>query len=189
MKRIVSLFLAIMMFSMICVTAFAADPYMYVNTSKLKQRNGPGKNYEVIATYPIGTKVTVIEKGKDWSLVEPCDVKDARVGYMMTSYLSKKAPDPKDMGPTYEDVDAAVRGLKVLAEPYTTVMKTTKPTNYVHLRWIPNTSARYISKHLRDTKIRVLAQSKYWAQVEIVETGAVGFIVRSCVADPEQAVK
>ena len=182
MKRFVSILMAVLTLTAFCATAFA-DNYYYVNSGTLNLRNGPGKNYEVISRLPENSRVSVIEKGKDWSLVEP--VGGNRVGYVMTVYLSKNRSSSGNSGGTANTgVAAAVKALKVLDKPYTTVIKTTKPTNYVHLRWIPDTGARYIDKYLRDTEIRVLAESKTWAQVEIVSTGYVGFILRSCVADP-----
>lgn len=65
---------------------------------------------------------------------------------------------------------------------YFTVIQTTKATNYVHLRVFPDTNAVYTGAYLCDTQIEVLAESKIWAQVRILDDGKVGFILKSCVA-------
>lgn len=197
MKRIVSLVLALILCCALLAPAFAGSnddvTYAWVKTGNgktLNLRDAANKNSQVIAKLPYRAQLVILSQSNGWALVEPVDPKlSSNPGYVMTSYLVLSDPgpwkeDPQAEGPTYEDVDNAVKALKVLSEPYTTVIKTKKPTNYVHLRWIPNTEARYIEKYLCDTEILVLAQSKTWAQVQIVEDGYVGFILRSCVAEP-----
>ena len=61
-------------------------------TATLKNINGgsivnfrlyPGMNTKIIRTYPVGTQVTVLEMGENWSLVEI----DGTQGYVSTYFL------------------------------------------------------------------------------------------------------
>ena len=64
------------------------DPF----TATLKNINGgsivnfrlyPGMKTKVLATYPVGTQVKVLEMGENWSLVEI----DGKQGYVSTYFL------------------------------------------------------------------------------------------------------
>lgn len=113
-------------------------------------------------------------------------------GWVMASLLQRTRPsdDPVDpVDPTQDDsftnINKAAKALKVLDDPYMTVIKTQKATNLVHLRWFPDTNAAYNGAYLCDTEILVLAQSKTWSQVQIVEDGHVGYILTRCVAETD----
>lgn len=114
-------------------------------------------------------------------------------GWVMASLLQKSKPDPNPnpspVDPTADDsfttINKAAKALKLLDEPYITVIKTQKATNLVHLRWFPDTNAAYNGAYLCDTEIEVLAQSKTWTQVRVVEDGHVGFILTRCVAESD----
>ena len=112
-------------------------------------------------------------------------------GWVSTSFLvssnpgayQKKEPEKKeepvaDLNATLNNVTAKI---KYLETPYEAVIKTSRPTNFVHLRWYPDTNARYIEKYLCDTEILVLAESAKWAQIQIVEDGYIGFILKANV--------
>lgn len=208
MKKTLTLALAMLMLAMVLLPACAMAAnnqsigkeidvkYAWIKTGNgkpLNLRDAPTKNSNKIGELPYRTKLVVLQELNGWSLVEEAAKKPQFVGpfYVMSSFLTYKDPGkykpakPEEPVPTYEDVDAAVKALRIVA-PYKAVIKTTRPTNFVHLRWIPNTSARFIDKYLCNTEIIVLAQSKTWAQVQIVDTGYVGFILRSCV-DPLSA--
>ena len=193
-KKIVSILClaALLVTFMIPFTAASAETYAWVKTGNgkpLNMRAEPTTNSQIVGSLKYRTKVIVHQSENGWALVEPVDWSRSNPAYVSTQFLSYTDPGPwkgkttdEPAGPTYEDIDAAVKAIKVV-EPYLAVIKTTRPTNYVHLRWFPNTSARYIAKYLCDTEIEVLAESKTWAQVRIVEDGYVGFILKSCV-DP-----
>lgn len=58
------------------------------NGKGVRMRMGAGKLFPTIATYSIGTKVTVLEYGSEW-----CKIKiSGKTGYMMTEFLTTKAP-------------------------------------------------------------------------------------------------
>ena len=69
-------------------TGSASSSYTAYVTSQngkgVRMRSGAGKIYPTIATYSVGTKVTVLEYGKTW-----CKIKiGSNTGYMMTEFLT-----------------------------------------------------------------------------------------------------
>ncbi len=56
----------------------------------VRMRTGAGKIYPAIATYSVGTRVTVLERGATWSRIRI----EEQVGYMMTEFLTSTAPSP-----------------------------------------------------------------------------------------------
>ncbi len=54
----------------------------------VRMRSGAGKLYSTLATYQVGTKVTVLDWGKTW-----CKIRvNGLTGYMMTEFLTTSAP-------------------------------------------------------------------------------------------------
>lgn len=54
----------------------------------VRMRSGAGKLYSTLATYQVGTQVTVLEWGKTW-----CKIRvNGLTGYMMTEFLTTRAP-------------------------------------------------------------------------------------------------
>ena len=70
------------------VSTYAA----YVTSSNgkgVRMRMGAGKLYPTVATYAVGTKVTVLEYNQDW-----CKIRiGANTGYMMTEFLTTRQPN------------------------------------------------------------------------------------------------
>ncbi len=58
------------------------------NGLSVRMRSGAGKLFPTIATYSVGTQVTVLEKGSTWSKIRV----GSNTGYMMTEFLTTKAP-------------------------------------------------------------------------------------------------
>ena len=197
MKKVIATLLLFALLSTLLILPAAAETYAWVKTGNgkgLYMREGPGKNYEIVCTLAYRTRVIVHEYTNGWALVEPADYTMSNPKYVSANFLVSSDPGPyqggsssgsgsssSDSTVTYAEIDAALQTMKVLDTPYYAVIKTSRPTNYVHLRWIPNTGARYIEKYLCNTEILVLAESTYWAQVQIVESGYVGFILKSNV--------
>lgn len=197
MKRTISvLVLAVLVLSLMLPSLALAVPtpdLRYVKTGNgkpLNVRNAP--NGAKVAELTYRTQVLVHSTQGDWCLVEPLPPAAAwdTPLWVMKSFLVTGDPGPFQgvPSPTYEDVDAAVRLIKYLPQPYRAEICTRRPSNYVHLRWIPNTSARFIDKYLAGEEIEVLAESRYWAQVRIVKDGYVGFILRDNVNPLPDAV-
>lgn len=54
------------------------------NGKSVRMRTGPSQQYSVIASYPVGTPVTILISGEDW-----CKIRiDGRTGYMMTEFIT-----------------------------------------------------------------------------------------------------
>ncbi len=59
------------------------------NGKGVRMRAGAGKIFPTIATYSVGTQATVLEYGSTW-----CKIRiGVNTGYMMTEFLTTKAPD------------------------------------------------------------------------------------------------
>ena len=192
MRKIISMLVLLSLLCTIFIIPAEAETYAWVKTGNgkgLYMREEPSKSADIVRTLPYRTKVIVYEYVNGWALVEPADWSMSNPKYVSANFLVSSDPGPyqggsqsgTDDGPTYAEVDEALKTMRVLDEPYRGMIKTSRPTNYVHLRWIPNTGARYIEKYLCNTEILVLAESKYWAQVQIADTGYVGFILKSNV--------
>ena len=190
--------LAAVLMLVVCTCA-SASSYRYVKTGNGKTvnvRSNPWKESgNVIARLPYGSLVLVYEynANKTWAYIEadnPNGGIETVKGWVQASFLVKNNPGSykpssgtdTTTAVTLADINKAAKAIKILDTPYTTVIQTKKATNYVHLRWFPNTNAVYSAAYLCDTEIEVLAESNTWAQVRIVEDGKVGFILKSCVA-------
>lgn len=81
-----------MMTEFLTNTGATVDQSVAYVTSKnglsVNLRSGAGKLYSVIASYSVGTKVTVLEWGATWSRIRVNNV----TGYMMTEFLTTSAP-------------------------------------------------------------------------------------------------
>lgn len=179
------------------LAAAANQGYFYIKTG-----NGKGVNVRtdpfkasgnVVTTIPYRSYVLVYQynSNKTWAYIEAQNPhgKGTVKGWVQKSFLSRKDPGkytPVKPDPTQEvtlaDINKACKAIKTLKTPYTTVIQTQKATNFVHLRMFPDTNAVFTAQYLCDTEIEVLAESKTWAQVRILEDGKVGFILKSCVA-------
>lgn len=185
MKKFLSVLLLVVLVIGLLVPAlgFAKEKYMWIKTGNGKPvnvRTGPGKNNEVMGQIAYGKQVIVHQKANGWALVEPVDWSLSNPGYVSTSFLVNSDPGKYKPTPTKEPVttvEAALKKIKYLKEPVSAKIITKRPTNYVHLRWYPDTNASYIEKYLCDTEVEVLAESKTWSQVRMVEDGYVGFIL------------
>lgn len=179
--------------------ASAAEGYFYVKTGNgktLNLRTDPWKADNVVTKLPYGAYVLVYQYNDNgtWAYIE-CDnpygggtVK----GWVQTSFLvpyypgsynpPAPTPVPAPTVTTIDDINRAAKAIKTLDVPYTTVIQTKKATNYVHLRMFPDTNAVYSGAYLCDTPIEVLAESRTWAQVRVLDDGKVGFILKTCVS-------
>ena len=59
------------------------------NGKSVVLRSGPSKQDDVLASYPVGKKVTVHSYGSTWCHVSV----DGTMGYMMSEFLSTVKPD------------------------------------------------------------------------------------------------
>lgn len=62
------------------------------NGKGVRMRMGAGKLFPTIATYSVGTRVTVVEYGAEWCKISI----GSNTGYMMTEFLTTRAPSMVD---------------------------------------------------------------------------------------------
>ena len=119
---------------------------MYVDTANGKSLNlraGPSKNYAAIASYRVGTAVTVMARWGDWAYVKV----GSRKGFMMLEFLSYSMPAPT-VPPAPEPVIAIV----TVVHPW---------GSFVYLR----------SSTTTDTNQNILAKIPHGTAVELLEWG------------------
>ena len=60
------------------------------NGKGVRMRTGPGTNYSILGTYPVGTQVTVLNNLGAWCYIRIA----SKTGYMMTTFLTEYGPVP-----------------------------------------------------------------------------------------------
>lgn len=61
------------------------------NGKGVRLRTGPGTNYSLLGTFPVGTQVTVLKELGAWCYIS---IGSTKKGYMMTTFLTRQAPGP-----------------------------------------------------------------------------------------------
>lgn len=64
------------------------------NGQPVRLRSGPSVNYPIIATYAVGTPLTVVSAGDNWSQVRI----NGRIGYMMNDFITTYGGGSSDSG-------------------------------------------------------------------------------------------
>lgn len=122
------------------------------NGKGVRMRMGAGKIFPAIATYSVGTKVTILEYGADWCKISV----GSNTGYMMTEFLTTKLPT---------SVVTAVKVSAASAKPGDTLYSQLTPSDAsVSYEWI------------NDKGVRVGTGSAY-----TVKESDVGSKIRVCV--------
>ncbi len=127
--------------------------YVYAANGKpVRMRSGPSTDYSVLGSYNVGTQVTVLLKGADWSKVTIGSV----TGYMMTQYLStsKSSVTPST---SYTAYVYASNGKPVR-------MRAGAGTNYTVL-----------STYNVGTQVTVLEYGKTWCKIYV--NGSTGYMM------------
>ena len=60
------------------------------NGKNVNLRTGPGKRYKSIRSYAVGTPLTVITRGKEWSFIHI----GSKYGYMMNEFIYNAGVNP-----------------------------------------------------------------------------------------------
>ena len=125
-------------------TVITSGTYAYiVNTSgrSVNLRTGPSTSYTVQGSYPVGTIVTVLSYGANWSYIRI----GTTTGYMMTQFLSSYS------------------GSSTLYGAYVT-----SPNQYgVRLRAAASTSATILGVYAAGTYVEVLQHGAVWDYIRI----------------------
>lgn len=200
MKRLLAFVLCLCAIAMLTltpvVTASADTGYQYVNSYKnglpVRLRPEPSTNLPEITKLPHGAYVLVYEYNgpHTWAYIEADNPMGSGTvkGWISTEFLSKNPPAPWNGQPQPTPVDDALNSLsatcgriKPVAVPYSAEIITKNPTALVHLRWFPNTNAKYRDAFPRGTAVTVIATSNKWVQVIYTPAGTnemhVGFVL------------
>ncbi|MBR3764073.1 MAG: SH3 domain-containing protein [Clostridia bacterium] len=115
------------------------------NGKSVRMRTGPSKSYSTIASYPVGTPVTILISGDDW-----CKVRiNGRTGYMMTEFLTT----------TNTGSGSATTG--------TTAYVTSANGLSVNLRSGASKLYGAIASYAVGTKVTVLEWGKTWSKIRV----------------------
>lgn len=132
------------------------------NGKGVRLRHGPGTGYGVIRQYPVGTMVKILSWGTYWHYVNI----DGEKGYMMSDYLTTRAPKPDPEPDTDVDVDVDVS--------YTAYV-TSDNGKSVRLRHGAGTSYGVIASYPVGTEVLVNGKSGSWSQITV--QGQQGFMM------------
>lgn len=123
--------------------------YVRTNTGiGLNLRSEPSAKGAIITSYPIGTKVNVLQKGNAWSYVEVAGNK----GYMANQYLSASPL------PSYT---------KPVEEKYTATLININGGSVVNFRLYPGMKTKVLRELPVGTKVTVLETGENWSKVEV----------------------
>ena len=120
----------------------------------VRLRTGPGTAYSVIGVYSVGTSVTVLSAGTNWSYIQI----GSQTGYMMSRFLTTVAPSP-DPDPGYG---------------YTAYVTSTNGYG-VRLRGGPGTNYSITGFYAVGTEVWVLTYGATWCYIRV--NGRTGYMM------------
>ena len=201
MKKAISLVLSMMLLVLLASAALSesqgTDMYVYTKNGKvLKVRSSMSTKDDsnVIGTLAYGQKVvtyggnfngwTLIDYGDGWG--------DA---YVMYRFLSKTKPEPYNpsANPTQEPTGDPIKAASTVIQmndlvasaryvtPYTVVVRPTRASGWVYMRWFPSRSAKEVATFNGYHELTVIAELKDWYQVSDPDSGRIGFVYKSYV--------
>ncbi len=111
----------------------------------VRMRSGPGKGYRILAVYPVGTGVTILQRGSYWSQIQV----GSRVGYMMNEFLvggdiPTPVPSPDGNATIWSGNGYGVR-----------------------LRTGPGTGYSIIGVYSVGTTVKVLEKGSIWSYIQV----------------------
>ena len=122
----------------------------------LNLREEPSLQGAIITSYKPGTKVTVLQRGKNWSRVKV----DSHEGFMATQYLSFSGQGGSG--------SSATGKVAVVNNP--------KDTQVLNLRQEASLDAKVLSYYRNGVKVTILEEGKTWHKVQ-VEDGRIGYMM------------
>ena len=131
-------------------------------TAGLNLRAGESTAHRILLTIPRGASVSVVQQGREWSMVTYGTTK----GFVFNSYLTPLSSGPPTTGVTPPPV----------AGPSTqvTVLGTRKTTANLNFRTNASTSGRILLTIPKNKQMEVLSESGQWSRVRY--NGQVGFV-------------
>lgn len=177
-KRLTVLLALLLALAVLPIGSGYAVTYYYVNTANhkpLNMRAGMSTDETIITTIPYGAAVGMIGICEDpaWASVYYGD----NNGYVMMRYLSAQKPSADPVNPSSGGESAQYNAFAE-ADYYVTVTPST-PTGHVNLRWGPSKSTEIHGMYHQGDVLRVIAETKTWAQVLDEETMTCGFMLKS----------
>lgn len=141
------------------------------NNSGLNLRTGPGMSYASAGMHYGGEYVMVLQQGTGWAMVSV----DGQVGYMNTTYLKSGLLSPSEVKKASKtngsSNSSTASGYALVTNP--------RSTQLLNLRESPAKTARVVGQFCNGTKVTVLHQGTEWCKVQVVKTGAVGYMMTS----------
>lgn len=150
------------------------------NNSGLNLREGPGKNYPVMAQYKGGNYVMVVQKGADWWKV----VCNGKVGYMDASFLRDGVHKPtgassgssssgsssgsSSSGSSSSGSSGDYQGYAIVSNP--------RSTQVLNMRALPSTSSKSLAQYRNGVRVTVLQAGTEWCKVKNAK-GVVGYMM------------
>ena len=194
-KRFLTLVLALAMLLALYIPTAGAEAVLYVysdNGGYVNVRTEPQVNAPVIRKYDYGSTIIVyafLDNG--WAIVSCGTEYNNAKGYMQSRYIitnppAPKAPSaPKPTSKNYNTVDEINNLLKSAKQvtPYMITVRPTRASGWVYVRWIPSKNSIAVATYQAGKQLRVIAELKDWFQVTDPDTGAVGFVFNSYVAE------
>ena len=153
-----------------------------LNGKGVRLRTGPGTNYGILGTYPVGTEVTVLKELGAWCYIQIA----AKKGYMMSTFLTKASPGPlppvPPVGPggTIETAQITIQSPIIGDRLYVYVTPDNADYNvhwYNDLGYLLGTGNGYPVKHTdngRRIRARVSGRNNWTGSVDTLFTDIVG---------------
>jgi len=194
MKKVISLVLATMLLVVFMAAAVAESQgtTMYVKTGdgdvlRVRSSMSTRDKTNIIGYLKYGQKVVIYGQKDGWAMIDYGN----RTAYVMYRFLVKTQPGPFD--PSNPGTTADTRSFSTVAQlntltttaktvtPYTVVVRPTRASGWVYLRWFPSRASKEIATFNGYREVTVIAELKDWYQVSDPATGAVGYIYKSYV--------
>ena len=203
-KRFYFVPLFVLALILVCVSSALADT-MYVSTmdgDPLNVRNKPEISVDtLIGCIPNHSALDVISIGSDgWAKIYfKTDTGRVIIAYVSCRYLSydmegyyrsKEAavplptPVPKETDAednSMEEMNNELKKAKTVEEPFSVLVRPSRSSGRVNLRWAPSNKARAILSYPANKKLDVLIETPNWYQVRDPEQGYTGFIAKKYV--------
>jgi len=80
-----------------------------------------------------------------------------------------------------EELNAELKSVKTVSVPFSVLVRPSRATGRVNLRWAPNNKTRAIRSYPANYKLTVLAETNNWYQVQDPAEGDIGFMSKKLV--------
>ena len=140
-----------------CVSALAETTK--VATYMLRLREKPSTSSKVLDAYPRGTKVTILQKGSEWTKVKV----GGKTGYMQSDKLAYAKYKSKTEREEIASSKTSKKKSEVTSGETAYVIKGVR----LNLRAEPDSSSDIIASFRGGTKVTVISKGKYWSHVEV----------------------